>query len=146
MASRTTNVVEAQNHRVVMILGSFLPQAALAPLPNTIWAGSSPAGIWGQSIASVAWSATGVWLVTLSDSWYRLLCVNVETRMADGAAAANPNGAAIQNANVTGAVVNGIPAKTFNITNTSGGALANIAAGTNQAIYFTLWVQNSSVQ
>jgi hypothetical protein len=146
MASRTTNLTEALNHRVVMICGSFLPQAALAPLPNTIWAGSQALGQWGQGIASVVWVSTGNWLVTLTDAWYRCIGENIEVRMADGAVVANPNQPALQNINVTSAVVNGNPAKTFNVSNTSGGALANIAAGTQQLIYFNLWVQNTSVQ
>jgi hypothetical protein len=147
MASRTLNLMETQNHRVVTIFGSFLPQGASAPLPNPIWAGSPALGQWGQGIASIAFSATGVWLATLTDAWYRIIGTGgAEVRMADGAAIANPNTAALQNINVTGSIVNSIPAKTLNITNTSGGSLANIAAGTNQLVYFTLQVQNTSVQ
>jgi hypothetical protein len=149
MASRTLNLQETLNHRVVTIFGSFLPQGSSAPLPNPIWAGSPTLGQWGQGVASVAFISTGLWTVVLTDAWYRLIgSGGAEVRMADNypTGTANPNTAAIQSVNVTGATVNSIPAKTFQITNTASGSLANIASGTNQLIYFNLIVQNTNVQ
>lgn len=149
MAGRMTNVVEALNHKVVRLFGSFAPQGTSQPLPNPIWAGSASAGQWGLGIASITRSNVGIWLVTLSDSWYRVLAWNTEVKPADGAAAAVAVESGVCNINVTGAVVNSIPAKTLNITNSTVGsspALADIAAATGALICFQLDVQNTSVQ
>jgi len=149
MANRMLNLVETTNHGVVEILGSFAPNGASAPLPNPLWSGSGAAGQWGQGVASITRTAAGVFLVTLSDSWYRLLAQNIEIRPADGAVVANVNAAGIQNTNVTGAVVNGNPARSFNVSVSSIGTtptLADIAAATGALVYFTLWVSKSSVQ
>lgn len=118
---------------ILLIKGSFLPNAALAPVAS---------GHLGGHIASVVWSSTGKWLVTLRDTGIRAIeaaivsgqlnADNVDLGLSFGAFT---NVGVAQNS-VTTPV-------SFTIRNAPGGAVADIAANANNRISFLLVARRS---
>lgn len=118
---------------ILFIKGSFLPNAALAPVAS---------GHLGGHIASVVWVSTGKWSITLRDTGIRAIEAAIPGLQlnADNVDSGITFGAFTN----VGTAQNSLTAPvSFIMRNAPGGAVADIAANANNRISFFLVARRS---
>lgn len=128
LAGKTTDDLMTYGKGQVLITGSFAPNAGSNP---------SAASNRGSAVASVVWTSTGTWTVTL----------NVQAKaIVSKWVSVDVNSAANVDTSLQVGAVSSLAPVTFVIRNNPGGAVADIAADASNRINFGLVIQTGAVK
>jgi hypothetical protein len=128
LAGRNVDVLGCYGKGQLDVAGSFAPNGGSNPV-----AASNK----GSLLASVVWTSTGTWTVTLR-------CRAKDVIKID--AGAQINSAANVNTSMQIGAVSSLAPVTFVIRNNPGGAVADIAADASNRINFTVRLQTGAVK
>lgn len=123
MADRNFDFVKALGKGRTIVCGSFLPNGAGSPVADPAWLGFT-----------VTWVSTGLWTITLTDSYAAIVSAHATIAM-NAATDVVPQWGAID------VVTN----KTLALRSLAVAAVTDIAANANNRVHFTLILRNTSV-